>query len=534
VRGRLRAALSRISVRILAFNLLVVFLPIGGLLLLPTYEKQLLRSLEHALVQQGRVLAASLGDAGPRLAEEAERVLLGLRQRHDARLRVLDASGSVLADSSRLGPREDSGAAAAGASADAADAADAETEQARRAEETFLYRLASAPVRAWRRFFRPPVPPSEGDEFYSGANRIAGPEVVEALEGRYGAATRISAGGQQSVTLYSAIPIWNGGQTAGVVLVSQSTYRILSDLYALRLDIFTLFLTAVVTAAVLSLLVSATISVPVRRLRDQAREILDPRGRLKGTFAPARRRDEIGDLSRSLGELTQRLAKHIRFVESFASDVSHEFKNPLAGIRSAAELALSTPEEGERRALLGMVLEDAARMERLLSGVREISRIDAGDAGEEVQRIEVKGFAQRVLEGFQLRSATADKRITFSVAGEQAFTIMAPERLAQALENLVDNAASFSPEGGRVEVSVQRDGPAVTLRVADEGPGIPEQHRSRIFDRFFSYRPGDDSGAHAGLGLAIVKSIVESRGGTVEASNLPGRGACFQVRLPQA
>ena len=544
MRGTLRAFFSRISVRILAFNLLVVFLPVGGLLLLPTYEKQLLRSLEHALVQQGRVLAASLGDAGPRLAEEAVRVLLGLRQRHDARMRVLDAGGAVLADSSRLGPRE-GGAAQAGDAEAAGAVADSTAgvpesapgpapDQARRAEETFLYRFASAPIRAWRRFFRPPVPPREGDEFYSGANRIAGPEVMEALAGRYGAATRISAGGQQSVTLYSAIPIWNGGQVAGAVLVTQSTYRILSDLYALRLDIFTLFLTAVVTAAVLSLLVSATISVPVRRLRDQARAILDPRGRLKGTFTPARRRDEIGDLSRSLGELTQRLEKHIRFVESFASDVSHEFKNPLAGIRSAAELALSTPEESERRSLLVMVLEDVARMERLLSGVREISRIDAGDAGEEVQRIEVKGFAQRVLEGFRLRSTAGEKRITFSVAGEQAFTIMAPERLAQALENLVDNAASFSPDGGRVEVSVQRDGAAVRLCVTDEGPGIPEQHRSRIFDRFFSYRPGDDGGAHAGLGLAIVKSIVESRGGKVEALNLPGRGACFQVRLPLA
>jgi two-component system sensor histidine kinase ChvG len=531
VRGTLRAFFSRISIRILAFNLLVVFLPVGGLLLLPTYEKQLLRSLEHALVQQGRLLAASLGDAGPRLAKEAVRVLLGLRQRHDARMRVLDADGAVLVDSSRLGPREDRSAAAA---VEAAGAADAAAEQERGAEETFLYRFASAPVRAWRRFFRPPVPPREGDEFYSGANRIAGPEVMEALAGRYGAATRISAGGQQSVTLYSAIPIWNGDQAAGVVLVSQSTYRILSDLYALRLDIFTLFLTAVVTAAVLSLLVSATISVPVRRLRDQARAILDHRGRLKGTFAPARRRDEIGDLSRSLGELTQRLERHIRFVESFASDVSHEFKNPLAGIRSAAELALSTPEEGERRALLAMVLDDVARMERLLSGVREISRIDAGDAGEEVQRIEVKGFAERVLDGFRLRSAAGEKRVIFSVAGEQGFVIMAPERLAQALENLVDNAASFSPEGGRVEVGVLRDGGAVSVRVTDEGPGIPEQHRSRIFDRFFSYRPGDDGGAHAGLGLAIVKSIVESRGGAVEASNRSGGGACFQVRLPQA
>jgi two-component system, OmpR family, sensor histidine kinase ChvG len=522
----LRGAFSRISVRILAFNLLVVFLPIGGLLLLPTYEKQLLRSLEHALVQQGRVLAASLDDTGTGLAAAAERVLRGLRQRHDARLRVLDAAGAILADSSRLGPREEEAAARTDGPAPSAAGA----EQARGAEEAVLYRLASAPVRAWRRYFRPPVPPGDGDEFYSGAKRIAGPEVMEALAGRYGAATRISAGGQQSVTLYSAIPVWNGGSTAGVVLVSQSTFRILNDLYALRLDIVRLSLVAIATAAVLSLLVSATITVPVHRLRDQARGILDPLGRLRGTIAASRRRDEIGDLSRSLGELTQRLEKHISLVESFATDVSHEFKNPLAAIRSAAELAVGTTDERERRALLSMVLDDVARLERLLRGVREISRIDAGDPGTEVSRVEVKAAAEQVVEGFRLRRAG----VRFTVSGERAFVAADPERIAQVLANLVDNAAGFSPADGTVEVTVRRDGQAVVVRVTDEGPGFPQENRARIFDRFFSDRPDRDGGSHAGLGLAIVKAIVEGRGGSVEASNLPGRGACLELRLPRA
>ncbi len=527
VPGPLRGAFSRISVRILAFNLLVVFLPIGGLLLLPTWERQLLRSLEHAMVQQGRVLAASLDETGPRLAGEAVRVLRGLRQRHDARLRVLDAEGRILADSATMGPV----AAAPGRLPAAVAAAEtAGAEQARTAEETLLYRVASAPVRAWRRYFRPPVPPGQGDEYYSGAKRIAGPEVMEALAGRYGAATRISAGGQLSVTLYSAIPVWNRGKTVGAVLVSQSTFRILSDLYALRLDIVRLSLGAIATAAVLSLLVSATITVPVRRLRSQALAILDPRGRLRGTIAPQRRRDEIGDLSRSLGELTQRLERHIGLVESFASDVSHEFKNPLAAIRSAAELAAGTADAEERRALLSMVLDDVARMERLLRGVREISRIDAGDPGAEEARVDLVAAAAQVVEGFRARLPG----VRFAVSGEQAFVAADPGRIAQALANLVDNAASFSPQGATVGVSVRADGAVAVVRVTDEGPGIAEKDKARIFDRFFSDRPDREAGAHAGLGLAIVKAIVEGRGGSVEASNLPGRGACIEIRLPRA
>ena len=96
---------SRIRVRLLAFNLLIVFLPVAGLLYLDTYEQQLLRSLEHALVQQGRILASALSGEIPLDAESARRILLELEQRHEARLRIVDPNGRLLADSSRLGPR---------------------------------------------------------------------------------------------------------------------------------------------------------------------------------------------------------------------------------------------------------------------------------------------------------------------------------------------------------------------------------------------------------------------------------------------
>ncbi len=128
----------------------------------------------------------------------------------------------------------------------------------------------------------------------------------------------------------------------GAVLVSQSTFRILSDLYALRLDIFRLFLWSVATAVVLSLLVSATITragaPSARPGARHPRPARAPRGR----HLASRARDEVGELSRSLAELTARLERHVRLLESFAADVSHEFKNPLASIRSAAELALAS------------------------------------------------------------------------------------------------------------------------------------------------------------------------------------------------
>jgi two-component system sensor histidine kinase ChvG len=511
-------------VRVLAFNVLIVFMPVAGVLSLGTYERQLLRSLERSLVQQGRVLAAALEDSGARLQENSLRVLRHMRQRHDARLRVVDAGGVLLADSARIAPVDTAAAPSGSADSGATDPG------VRTAQETFLYRLASFPVRFWRKYLHPPQPPTESDEYYGGAKVLNGQEIKDALAGEYGAVTRVTVG-QQSLTLYSAIPIPSQGRVAGAVLVSQSTFRMLSDLYALRLDIFRLFLWSVATAIVLSLLVSATITVPIRRLRDQAHAILDPRGRLLGGIVASRARDEVGELSRSLGELTARLQRRVGQMESFASDVSHEFKNPLASIRSAAEIANSSRDPEERRAMLSMVLEDVSRMERLLTGVREISRIDSGSVdGESNAAVDVKEIAERVVSAARRRPSGTS--VTFVVEGEGATAWLPPGRLEQVVENLVDNAAGFSPPGGVVRVWVAAAGGCAVLRVRDDGPGIPLEHRQRIFDRFFSFRPHEKKGAHAGLGLSIVKAIAESHGGTIAVDNLPARGASIEVRFP--
>ena len=226
MREKARTFLSRMWVRVLAFNVLIVFLPIAGMLSLGTYEKQLLRSLERSLVQQGRVLAAALEGSGPRLRENARQILLHMHQRHDARLRVVDAGGVLLADSASIPAApasEDASAPAASAgSADGSDSAGrapGDTPVVRTAQETFLYQVASFPIRLWRRYLRPPQPPVESDEFYAGARVLGGQEIKDALAGEYGAITRVSAG-QQSLTLYSAIPVPDKGRIAGAVLVS--------------------------------------------------------------------------------------------------------------------------------------------------------------------------------------------------------------------------------------------------------------------------------------------------------------------------
>lgn len=486
------------------------------------------------MVQQGRLVAAALAGQGEISRENAVRLLARLRGRSEARLRVVGRDGSLLADSARLVPPRK-------AAQETEDISRSEYEEPPRpgARESFLYRLGAWLYRAAGRvddFLSPPEPPIAPEAFYPPGQPLLGPEVRAALAGRYGATTRRTRGGERSLTLYSAIPVRGEGKVVGAVLVSQSTYRILRALYDVRLDIFRVVLASVVAAAVLSLLVSTTIARPLRRLRDEANALLDRRGRLRGRFRGSRKHDEIGDLSRALEQLTGRLEGHLRFIEAFASDVSHELKNPLASIRGATEILAEVEDPQDRRRFLEIVQREVARMEQLLSGVREIGEIDARLEAEPGGPVDLRDLLARIVESFRLR-APEDVRIELRAPAHPVRVTASPDRLTQVFENLLDNALGFSPSGGAVTVDVARelsDPPVASVAVSDQGPGIPASHLDRIFDRFFTWRPGEPHArnGHTGLGLAIVKAIAEGYGGSVAASNRAEGGTRFEVRLP--
>lgn len=415
---RIRRAFARIWIRLLAFNLLLVFLPIAGTLYLDVYEQKLLEAQERSMVQQGRVLAAALGARGRLPPAAVERVLRRLEQQVTARIRVVDADGLLLADSSQLGPRREPGAAAA----EVADARD-----------SWVYRIGSALFRLLRIGRDPASGVGQPAEVYAPDEPLLGPEVLAALAGRYGAATRISPG-QRSVTLYSALPIRRGGDVLGAVLVSQSTFRLLEDLVA---------------------------------------------------------------------------------------------------VRAATELVGEVEGADERRRFVDLIQRDVARMEHLLSAVREITLIDAELEHEARTEVDLVALLEPLLEGVRLRSGEGTP-LAFAPAAPRVTVHAQPERLARVFENLLDNAIGFSPPGEPVEVTVGREGDEAVVTVRDRGPGVPEPERERIFERFFSQRKEarGEGARHTGLGLAIVRAIVEGYGGRVGVSEPPGGGALFEVRLP--
>jgi two-component system sensor histidine kinase ChvG len=509
--------------RLLAFNLLLVFLPVAGFVLFGPYERQLLESQERAMVQQGRLAASALAAGGEVSTATARTLLAELGRRSDSRLRVVDREGRLLADSSVLGPRRKG-------------EPPARAESSAGARESPLYWLGALPFELLGRLTEPPaLDEAEPGEYYATAQRLDGPEIRAALAGRYGAATRFSPAPERAVILYSAIPIRVGGEVAGAVLVSQSTVRILAELYEVRLRLFEVFLASVLGAVLLSVFLAGTIARPLRALAAEARALVDGRGRLRGRFRGSARADEIGELARSLEELTRRLEARQTATEAFAADLSHEFKNPLASIRAATEMLAVAEEPAERRRFLAVVEQEVARMERLLASVREIVHLDAPEAGAAGLAVDLGALAEQLVEAFRLRGVDG-VQFVLERPPEPVLVHGAPERFAALLENLLDNAAGFSPAGGKVELAIERSGPTVRVRVSDRGPGLPDEHVERVFDRFFTWRPDGARvrGDHAGLGLAIVRAVAEAHGGRVEAGNRPGGGAVFTVSLPSA
>ena len=504
--------MKRIAIRLLAFNLLLVFLPVAGVLYLGAYEARLESAEIRSMTEQARIAAAAIGRDATLNPIDVDELLA--RTRSDIRFRVLDPSGRVIADSRPIPPAPPTSRGSP--------------------RHNTLYRVVVFVVRPVMRLVQPPEPPLDVD-VYDAADRLAGPEVRAALGGREGFDKKITAGGQRSVTLYRAVPVIHGGRVLGAVLASASTYPILQDLYAVRLSVMRIFVAAIVVAFLVSVFFSTTIVRPLRQLRRDARRVLDRRGGLREHFKGSTRRDEIGELSRALERIMRRLDGQLRLIETFATDVSHELRNPLASIRNATEMLAEVNDPADRRRFVQMVEQEVARMEKLLAGVREISVIDARLAREEHAPLELGALLRKIVDGFRLREG---ERVRFELTASDAPLVVdaSEDRLIQVFENILDNAASFSPAGGVVRVGVRAEGTMAVTRIEDEGPGIPEGHVGRIFDRFFTYRPAvaRRDRRHTGLGLSIVRAIVAGYGGTVTGANGEEGGAVFEVRLKAA
>ena len=338
-----------------------------------------------------------------------------------------------------------------------------------------------------------------------------------------------------------AEPVVRNRITVGIVLLTREAREVDDSLLAVRLSILGLFSLALVLTVALSWYLSLTIARPILRLALAAEQMREGRGRAGAVPATLlARRDEIGELAHAFGDSAQALWNRMDATERFAADVAHEIKNPLSSIRSAIETLRRIEDPDKQRRLLAIIAEDVGRLDRLISDISDASRIDAELSRAATEAIDVTPILATLVEIDEATRAETAPRLMLAEARAPAVVQAVEDRLVQVLRNLIGNAQSFSPPGGRITLHAAPVGNEVEIAVEDEGPGIPEGMLESIFDRFYSERPqGERFGQHSGLGLSISRQIVEALKGRIGAENRrdeSGRvtGARFTVRLPGA
>ena len=300
-----------------------------------------------------------------------------------------------------------------------------------------------------------------------------------------------------------------------------------------------LIMTAVITLSLLlSIFLARTIVRPLRRLAIAAHRVRLGRSReVKVPRLPSRT-DEIGLLARAVSDMSQSLRQRIDNMEAFAADVTHELKNPLASLRSAMEGLDRVEEPDLRRKLIEIAREDVGRLDRLINDISEAARTDAELARAKFEWVDLGPLIEQLVHSWETRRETGDARIAFARPRKDTAVVMGkPDRLARAINNIIDNAVSFSPPGGLVEIAAAKVGDEVKVRIDDEGPGVPAEAREAIFNRFHSIRPeGENFGRHSGLGLAIAEAIVKGHDGEIDVHDRDDApsGARFTIRLPAA
>ena len=528
---RRRWRLSPLTRRIIAVNVLPLALLALGFLYLGKFEASLIDQQVEALRTQGQIFAAALGEGAVLDSPDDGEVLLpDLARQMMRRLvapthtpaRLYDKTGKLIADSRVLiGP---------GDGVEISELLPPETRGrlVRAVDDAYDWVTRLLPQRR-------PYPA------YQDGHGVADfPEVARSLHGEGGFAVRRDPRDKMLV-ISVAVPVQRYKEVLGAVMLSSVNGDIETELRNVRFELLRIFGVALLVTLALSVYLASTIARPVYRLAEAA-ERAQGRGTRMEIPDLTKRGDEIGDLSRSLREMTNALWLRMSAIESFASDVAHEIKNPLSSLRSAVETAVRIKDPVKQQRLLAIILDDVERLSRLITDISDASRLDAELSRDVMEPIDLSGMLRALVDIHETTRSDGAAHVVLTLPDRRrALTVSGIEsRLSQVFLNLFSNAVSFSPPGGTIRVQAREDGRGVLVSVEDDGPGIPQEKLTTIFDRFYTERPAAEKfGTHSGLGLSISKQIVEAHRGRIWAENRRDAagavcGARFLIRLPEA
>ena len=336
----------------------------------------------------------------------------------------------------------------------------------------------------------------------------------------------------------TANPVVIDNENKGYIIVSEIADDILIAVDERKNFILRTVFSIALVIFIFSVFLNKYILKPIRSLVLYTKAIKEKDVKIDKHEKYLLRKDEVGQLSRSLSEMTEDLYKRINVAETFSSDLAHEIRNPLTSLKGASEVLENTQEDEKRKKLIKVINHDVERIERLITDYSQMLKDEASLSRAKMEKIDLSSVVNSVVEDFNSDLLNSNKNIKINISysnlNSSKLNVLGVEsKLEQIIANLLDNAVSFSPTNSKISVICGIKKKEIQLIIEDEGPGFNEKNIDKIFNRFYSNRP-EKFGEHSGLGLNIVKNIIELHGGSITASNQSGnkKGARIEVLLP--
>jgi dedicated sortase system histidine kinase len=376
----------------------------------------------------------------------------------------------------------------------------------------------------------PPVSSRIRDDL-AGKSRLQGDEIKQALAGNTETRWR-SSPDNKAVIISAATPVWVDNEVRGVVVVEESSNGIQMLRRNAMVSLFnkTLLIFAIVTT--LLLLFATRLSTRIKRLSQQGNAAIDEHGRVVGKFQPDPGQDEIGELSRNYAAMLDRLWEYNQYLEKMAGRLSHEFRTPIAVVKSSLEQLQSSEPVDDPRQYLARARQGMDRLNLILTRLSEATRLEQAMQSAEKEETDINELLKNCTEGYRL--AYPDTKFDFNGSNRNISCVIAPDLFVQMLDKLISNAVDFTIDDRPIQLSLSATNHHWQLAVTNYGSALPADMEEQLFNSMISVREQKpDEDPHLGLGLYIVRLIAEYLGGKVSANNLQGEaGVQFIVELP--
>ena len=335
---------------------------------------------------------------------------------------------------------------------------------------------------------------------------------------------------ENNITQIISKPIVKNSSVYGVVLIKSILNQEANNISIISFNLINLYFVIILIMFLSSLFFSRSLISPIKLLSRITRFEREKSNK-KNNLEYPKRKDEIGILGKDISSMSDDLKKRINEIESFASDVSHELKNPLSSLKSSSELLIQNNiSEGSKNLLIRNMTKDIERMNILISDISNYTLTQVEIDEEIFEKFDVIVFVEDFIKSLPHNNI----KIDFKSNNAPAYIVANKNKLAQVFYNIIHNSFSYSPSKSKILINTIMQDENIIFHIVDQGIGVPLDFKEKIFDRFYTDRLKDKD-KHTGLGLSISRKIIESFKGSInliENHYEIYQGACFEIKLP--